>query len=433
MYKESYYNIWSGDILFNSLSRKMIKFQPKEVDTIKSFLSNVNEQQDGNEELIQSFLFLGFICDADFDELGFIKVKNRQKVFADKTVRLTINPTLQCNYRCWYCCVYEQNTQYENRRMDDLAIEKVKRLIKNYIENEKIQKLHLDWFGGEPLMYFKQVVLPISKYAYDLCQKHGVTFYNFATTNAFYMDDDMIEAFKSINMSGFQIPIDGNEQKHNEVKNMSGKGHFKKIIQSINSLCEQLPQCQITLRINYDEKTLENVEEIIPLIHVNNRQKIQVDFQRVWQVDRNVDETGNNKKLLVVKSKFEQAGYKTRYFAYSFKQYSCCYADSFYHWVINYDGNVFKCSARDYSPSLVAATIGDNGQLVFNPIVYDYFSDYTFDNEQCLKCKRLPLCYGPCVQKRYETLKQHKEFHCLHESAEISLEQYIQQLYEKKS
>lgn len=33
------------------------------------------------------------------------------------------------------------------------------------LEVEKIESLHLDWFGGEPFMYFSQVISPLSNYA----------------------------------------------------------------------------------------------------------------------------------------------------------------------------------------------------------------------------------------------------------------------------
>lgn len=429
MYKESFYNIWHNNFLFNSLHRSVINFLPDEVDEIKRFLSNINELATDNKEITESFLKLGFICDSKLDEKNFLKLQNKKAIFANKEYRLTINPTLQCNYRCWYCCVEEQNTKYQHRRMDDNTINKIKKLIENLILKEHIQKLALDWFGGEPLMYFNEVVLPISQHALNLCNQHNIPFVNHATTNAFYISNDMINSFRTIKLNSFQIPIDGNKQKHNSVKNMKGIGHFDKIMDSINSIGKKIENSCITLRINYDKTTLDAIEEIIPYINKNIRSNILIDFQRVWQVEKNISETGNNEKLLQIKKKFEDAGFSTTYFAYCHKHFKCCYADSFYHWVINYDGNVYKCSARDYDESLIAGTIDDNGNLNFNPIVYDYFSNCTFDNPQCMNCKRLPLCYGQCMQKNYEYFKGNIPFQCLHQHSEVSLGEFIENLF----
>jgi len=60
------------------------------------------------------------------------------------------------------------------------------------------------------------------------------------------------------------------------------------------------------------------------------------------------------------------------------------------------------------------------------------FSDATFKNDKCLNCKKLPLCYGPCIQKYYETKIGQSSFHCLHDTAEISFEEYVKNLAEKR-
>ncbi|MDR3047668.1 MAG: hypothetical protein LBU51_08695, partial [Bacteroidales bacterium] len=60
-------------------------------------------------------------------------------------------------------------------------------------------------------------------------------------------------------------------------------------------------------------------------------------------------------------------------------------------------------------------------------IMSKLFSDTTFNNEQCLNCNKLPLCYGTCIQKHYETKIGESSFHCSHDFSEISLKEYIQE------
>lgn len=428
MYKQSYYNFFVDNILYNSLSNAIVEFKDSELCYIKDFLENIDDYYENNWNLINAFEKLGFICKSDFNELSYILFQNRIATLMNKNCRLTINPTLQCNYKCWYCCVEDQNTKYEDKRMDDHTIEKIKKHIFSLIYKEKITQLILDWFGGEPLMYFKEVILPISKYGIELCQKNKIPFFNHVTTNAYYINSKMIENFNAINMTSFQIPIDGNEKKHNSIKNIGGVGHYKQIISSINSLCENVENCRITLRINYDKQTLKSITDIIKDIKTINRNKITVDFQRVWQVELNKNESGNNKFLIETKRIFEEAGFKTMYFAYFPKQFQCCYADSFYHRVINYDGRIFKCSARDYDKSLEIGSLENDGTIIYKPIINELFADSTFKNEKCLACKKLPLCFGPCIQKYYETKIKDRPFQCLHEASEISFEEYVKNL-----
>lgn len=430
MKKQSIYNIWVNTndihILYNSYSNRNVIFKDDEVENIKYYLDNLSDFEDTYPDLCKKFEQLGFICDFSFDELDALIYNNRKEVFGNKNYRLTINPTLQCNYKCWYCCVDEVKTKYENRGMDNATISKVKKHINYMLTKERITKLCLDWFGGEPLMFFKEVILPISEYGLALSEENNVPFTNGITTNAYYIDDDMIDKMREIKMTSFQIPIDGCETRHNKVKNMNGVGHFKKIMSNINSICEKIHDASIILRINYDRNTLKDISSVIEDVDSKNIKKIFVDFQRVWQVPRNVDENGNNDMLLKAMQDFENAGFRIINFMYKKKDNKCCYADSYYHRAINYDGKVFKCTARDYSEELSIGSIDSTGEIKLNHhLLSKMFSDIPFRNEKCLSCKMLPLCYGPCIQKYYEEKVGIGTFQCRYEWSEVSFQNYI--------
>ncbi|MDR2835108.1 MAG: radical SAM protein [Bacteroidales bacterium] len=434
MRKQSKYNIWIENVLYNSFSDYAISFLNGEIQDIKNLIENPDDYESDNPELVQKFQELGYIINSDFDELEYILFQNRKETFQNKHYHLTINPTLQCNYKCWYCCVEEQETKYEQKRMNDETIQKIKNHILFMVEHEKIRSLFIDWFGGEPLMYFYEVIYPISKFAIEICSKNNITFTSHATTNAYYVDDKMISYFQEIKLTSFQIPIDGNEKKHNLVKNIDKIGHYKQILASINKIIERVSNSQIILRINYDMQTLQNATDIIQDVKTENRNKIFVDFQRVWQVALTKDEHGNNELLIRIKKEFEKTGFNTFYFAYSKKnRFKCCYADSYYHRVINYDGKIYKCSARDYADDLCIGFFNEDGSIEINKtIISKMFSDTTFKNEKCLNCIKLPLCFGPCIQKYYESKIGKTTFFCLHDSAEISFENYVKSKITKK-
>lgn len=426
MKEASRYNIWEENVLYNSFTDQLITFLESEVPDVTYLLNNLDEFEEEYPELFDSFQKFGFIKDVDFDELEYILFQNRKVVFNSEHYHLTINPTLQCNYKCWYCCVEDQGTVYRKERMNDHTIEKLKMHIKYMIEKEHISSLLLDWFGGEPLMYFYEVIYPISLYAKSLCISHGVQLTSHITTNAYFIDYQMLATFKEINVSSFQIPVDGGRRKHNSVKNHNGLGHFDKIMNNINSICEHMDDVSVVVRINYDLQSLKTISSVIKDIKQENKEKIIVDFQRVWQVEFSRDSNGDNIQLLKVKKEFESAGFKTVYFAYKQKKFTCCYSDRFFHRVINYDGKVFKCSARNYDDDLCIAVLNDDGTMSFNHnLISKMFSDSTFRNDKCLNCNMLPLCYGPCIQKYYETKTGEATFHCLQMDSEISFKTYI--------
>ncbi len=127
MNKQSRYNIWIDNILYNSFSNEIISFKKNEVESIKFYFNKLDLFEKKYPEIFDKFKTLGFIVDAEFDELEYILFKNRVETMQNKQYHLTINPTLQCNYKCWYCCVEEQNTKYELRRMNDETIEILKK------------------------------------------------------------------------------------------------------------------------------------------------------------------------------------------------------------------------------------------------------------------------------------------------------------------
>jgi uncharacterized protein len=434
MKKQSIFNIWIDNILYNSFSDKAIQFEAKETDTIKYFLDNISLLKTEYPSLYSFFIKFNYIVEETFDEIRYLLFQNRKETLIDKNYHLTINPTLECNYKCWYCFVEEEKPKFEARRMNDQTIQKINRHIEYMINKKHIQSLMIDWFGGEPLMYFHEVVLPIATRALALCQEANIPFNSHVTTNAYYINDVMIDLFNTIKLNSFQIPIDGDEKKHNSVKNINDVGHYKQIIKSINSICERVENVTVIMRLNFDLQTLKNISPIIDDIKTENRQKIWVDFQRIWQIPTNVNENGDNELLIKAKKTFEEAGFNTNYFAYTPRYYRCCFTDRYYYKSINYDGKVFQCNARDYDESLIVGTLNDDGSMSLNEdLLSQMFDDTCFNNEKCLKCKKLPLCYGPCIQHCYETKTGKAQFFCRHDVSEISLKSYVYDKIEKQN
>lgn len=100
------------------------------------------------------------------DEISLLRYRNHQHIYADRDYSLFLNPTLECNFSCWYC--YET---HEKGYMSEKMIEKIKKHIIYMIEKIHINSLTLSWFGGEPLLYFNEVVYPISLFAKEICEK----------------------------------------------------------------------------------------------------------------------------------------------------------------------------------------------------------------------------------------------------------------------
>lgn len=107
-----------------------------------------------------------------------------------------------------------------------------------------------------------------------------------------------------------------------------------------------------------------------------------------------------------------------------------CYADRYYQSVINYDGNVFKCTARNFTEENRDGYINEDGIIKWNiNKKINRFANATFENEKCLNCKLLPVCMGPCSQKIME--EKDIEKICDLNLMEYSVDDYIINQYKR--
>ena len=177
------------------------------------------------------------------------------------------------------------------------------------------------------------------------------------------------------------------------------------------------------MRINYDKQTLKNIKDIIRDIEEKSKSCITIDFQRVWQVNC----TDNERELLKeAKEIFREAGFRSSFWAYKPRRSSSCYSDSFHHYVINYDGKIFKCTARDYSDNLILGKLQPAGNIQWNyALLSKLYEKAGFENETCESCNILPLCMGTCIQKNYEIRFKNQPFKCFRDKVEYSLQDHI--------
>lgn len=162
MYKFSNYNIRipisdNSDIIYNAFSNKFIAIRNDvELDTVSDLSS----------KMFELLLDNGMIISKDTDERESVISAWQKHARSNNAFTLMINPTLKCNFNCWYC--------YENHKgaeaMEESTLEKVKRIIDRKICCTKL--LLVSFFGGEPLMEFDKIVKPIIEYSELKSNRH---------------------------------------------------------------------------------------------------------------------------------------------------------------------------------------------------------------------------------------------------------------------
>ena len=81
-----------------------------------------------------------------------------------------------------------------------------------------------------------------------------------------------------------------------------------------------------------------------------------------------------------------------------------CYADKRNSAVINYNGDIFKCTARDFTTVKRAGYLSEEGDLIWENNYLERRMNAKFQNKPCLSCRLMPICNGGCSQHAMEAL-----------------------------
>ncbi len=181
---------------------------------------------------------------------------------------------------------------------------------------------------------------------------------------------------------------------------------------------------RMDLRINYDNHTLDSIPEILEKIKDLDRKKVFVHFERVWQTENESTEQSRILLRTIIK-KFIKAGFCVNQGTFRGYPYSCP-SDMKNSIVINYDGSIHKCNGRTLSQLTKYGVLKNDGSLdIDENLLAKRLSVATFENKECLSCKMLPVCMGPCSQKILEHNGEWSKSICSLISIDTSLSDYL--------
>ncbi|MBT9660240.1 SPASM domain-containing protein [Odoribacter splanchnicus] len=355
----------------------------------------------------------GFVIDDDDDEYtSALNCKIATRLQTD-VYHVVINPTLDCNLCCWYC--------YETHKKGSHIDQNTEIGILNHLELKfsvtPFKYLHLSFFGGEPFLRHKQVGHVINSIK-SFCIKKGVTLRVDFTTNGTIWSPLLIEELRDITSVSFQITLDGSISQHDKVRCLKngGGGTYKRILENINKIFIELPNAHVTIRINFDDTTFDMVEALEKELLSFPPSQFRVALHKVWQVDAN---TIKYEQIFDFINTLQEHNIDVRFLDFSHGE-TTCYADKINSVVINYDGSIYKCTARNFNSDNKVGKLLKTGEISWD---YSKLKEYCFASipSKCQACKIFPICTGICSQKVIEMGDQTP---CMIES-QFSIEDYI--------
>lgn len=397
----SKYNIFyeidnTKSVLYNYAWDNAIMLTNELMNIVKNHMEDIVRIRNIHPDLYNEFLDKKFIILNQIVERNEIISKIKSTLNSKSALRLTVNPTLDCNLKCWYC--YE--THIKNSILDKKTATAIIKFVQFKILNPELKHVELAFFGGEPLIKANECAIPLLKKIKHLCIENNKTFIAHFTTNAVLLTKEIVDSIATIHSNTtFQIAFDGDRKMHNKVKYLRDIDTYELVMNNIDyGLTRNL---KFNIRCNYNENNIDSFEQLIydlaSLPHID-KSLLHISLQKVWQAYPSMNLYHKAKKLYSI---LTENGFNCTMGGLS-QVTTYCYADYKESYVINYNGDVFKCTARDFTSENRVGILNSNGNIVFEHPEID-MTDVRFKNE-CYSCILLPIC-TVCSQKHKETLQ----------------------------
>lgn len=289
--------------------------------------------------------------------------------------------------------------------MSEEVIASVNKLLEKKIRcSTDLKSLDLSFFGGEPLLQFDAVVVPIIENAHELCNASGLILNIHFTSNAGLITDAIAEKLQNYKAS-FQITLDGGREHHDKTRFFKGgRPSFYVILNNVKKLL--LHGMPVILRINYTHKNIESIKEIVEELrelNMESRSLLRIDLQQVWQDRSNgTNATDVNSKIREIRADFRRAGFMvSNSYLIDYMRYSC-YADKRNEVLVNYNGDIFSCTARDFTRDSRMGVLSADGNVIWNDGALERKMSCKFKKSICRSCRIAPICAGGCRIKSME-------------------------------
>lgn len=391
----SYYCIFPErkiSVCANFLTEKLTVFQKDAYNLTREYIerNNFHEIHGRGYELLQE---AGFFKTTEDEEK---ELENRKKAIRENKGRLsiTIFITDKCNFRCKYCC---------QERIEHVLSEETQVDLLNFLDDflPRYDRLFIEWFGGEPLLY-PDIIIGLSSKIIELCRKYGVHYNSHITTNGYLLNANLIKLLRKYLVLSYQITLDGIRETHDKQRVLSGEmGTWDHIVDNLIDIRDHVhtPTISIMIRTNITKEIYKNKEKY--LLFLKDTFDKDQRFHFLWKL---AEDWGNmepdDKNMLcgleeyqAVVSMANDLGLKTRFLRETITMGGrMCEAGKKNNFILYADGSIGKC-ARRLNPEI--NIIADSKELVNKgeKIIGTYLNGKVgYCMEKCTSCVKKPLC-----------------------------------------
>jgi uncharacterized protein len=384
---------------FGTLTDQNRRWADEILESPDDFVCDSQEKQDLKDKMTQG----GFILADEFDEVGLMKIRYWASRFNRKELKLTILPTLRCNFDCVYC--------YEARKNLDMSDELQEGLV-HFIRQKtrNTEGLTINWYGGEPLMVLDKITWMHDRMV-EACEANGCEYRKGGIiTNGYLLDRETGIKLRDLDVKTVQITLDGPRDVHDQRRPLAnGKGTFDRIIGNLVDVADLFKH--ISVRVNTDKSNADRVAEVFDTLEENGlKGRVSVYFAKVMAhtqacadmadtcfADREYTDLEVDLARVGLEKGFDPSNYPRTKANY-------CEADQVNSFVVDPEGYLYKCWSEPGNKDEAVGHVSEEAKYrEKSKNAYKWLALDVFDRQECLECNLLPVCMGGCP---YVWLKQ---------------------------
>jgi len=326
--------------------------------------------------------------------------------FETSTLRLTVCPTLRCNFRCSYCF---QDSQQDGLFMNAKTQERLVEWIKEQATSPKIpgkagiRALAVAWYGGEPLLAFETIRSLSERFlALDLSYEKAVL-----VTNGYLLDREKIARLNDLRIGIVQITLDGPPEMHDARRVLADGGPtFSRILGNVEALMESDYAGMCSIRVNVDKRNAEGFLALREELLVRFRGKnVSVSPARVDVMGGSTCDGGcrmdTEEWTDFGLELARRHGVLPAWGLHPLDQEPLCVAGSSRSFVLGPEGELYKCWDDAGRPGMVVGSIHAPDTITDAVLTAQYSTGVDpYSDPECRACVVLPICGGGCPHRR---------------------------------
>lgn len=377
-------------LLYNILTEALIELDEDDLDYYNSCLEEGKE----TDERFAILSDMQFLIPDEYDEKAFIRFSNRKNSYSNKNLQIVIAPTMDCNFRCIYC--FEKH--HKGLMTPEIQAKTVE-FVTRELKDKNYSNLHVDWFGGEPLMAW-DIIKKLSAELMAYCEKNNVRYAASIISNGYLLTPEIAADMEKLKIEDIQFTLDGEEDVHNARRMLrSGGGTYKMTLEKIALLKDYA--IDVSVRVNTDKRNRESykaladiIKELNPDAHVYPARMEcfpETDTCNV-SAEMTLEEFARQIKVPYILTDDYIPEMPNKFFS--------CQAERANSFAVDEQGYLYKCWNQIGDISAAYGNITSYPEQVNMVNLLTYMGTDIFEDKECADCKVLPLCMGGCAYQR---------------------------------